>query len=107
MTDIQLLTSMKSRASQRLGNFIFISMLDELINQSRQTTLERDVVEHLAHIARLYISIDEQDLSCLNDLKIERQPRLCDQERVKRLHAVGFMIGRDIVRDQQRLRGQQ
>lgn len=107
MTDIQLLTSMKSRASQRLGNFIFLSMLDELINQARQTTLERDIVEHLVHVARLYITVDDQDRAHLNDMNIERQPRLSDQERMKRLHAVGFMIGRDIVRDQQRLRGQQ
>ena len=36
MTDTQFLTSMRVRATQRLGNFHFLFMLDELITQARE-----------------------------------------------------------------------
>ena len=94
MDDIQFLQGIKVRASKRLGNFGFIAMLDELINQARVVTLlEQDVMERLGPVCKLYTTLDGHEMKYLITGK-DRPPTLFDRDRIQRLHKAGFMIGR-------------
>jgi hypothetical protein len=104
MTDRQFLTALRIRASKRIGNFGFITILDELLTQARDVggMLEQDVMDRLALVARLYTTLDDDDIQHLKSNQ-QRKLVLEDQERIARLHKTGFYIGRNMEDDRRRL----
>ena len=94
MNDLQFLQGIKIRAAKRLGNFGFVAILDELISQAREVVLlEKNIIERLGPVCKLYTTLDDHEAKYLLENK-DRPLQLVDQQRILRLHKVGFMIGR-------------
>lgn len=104
MTDRQFLTAIRIRASKRIGNFGFITIVDELLTQARDIgLLEQDVMDRFGLVTKLYTTLDDADLEHL-EADQQRKPVLEDQDRIARLHKAGFYIGRDIEQDRRQLK---
>lgn len=90
MTDKQFLTAVRSRASRRLSNFLFLKIIDELISQSNSVILEKDVIERFKTVAEGYdITFDEFDIK---HMQINRPEKIIDEKRIIALHKAGFCI---------------
>lgn len=91
MTDKQLLLSIRGRAAQRLGNFMFIKILDELIVQADMVEhIEKNVIERTAILCKAFgIKLDEDDIMCISS---KRQLQLEDANRIVRLRKAGMQM---------------
>lgn len=90
MTDVQLLTSIRSRAATRIGNALCVKIVDQLIAEARNEILEEPVMIRFVQLCGIYhIKLDEFDKK---QIALPR-PKLCSKERLSRLHAVGFGVG--------------
>jgi hypothetical protein len=89
MTDAQLLISIRQRACSRLGNFMFVKILDQLIIEARNKNLECNILNKLKGLCVIYkIRLIESDVVCINQSRSES----ADQDRCDRLRKVGFDI---------------
>lgn len=82
MNDVQLILSIRKRANRRLGNFLFIKVLDALEIEARELPLERPVIQRFRSLCVTYnVRLDETEKVCMckNRLEVvgsERQDRL-------------------------------
>ena len=89
MTDVQLLISIRVRASKRFSNFQFVSVLNELEKQARERMLECQVMEKLIEWCKIYhITLDDTDIACIN----QPRPIVIPKEFLIRLIAAGFKV---------------
>lgn len=91
MTDRQLLLSIKGRASQRLGNFMFIKIVDELLEQATMVErIEKNVMDRTAILCKAFgVKLDQDDTTCINST---RPLNLENQMRIARLRKAGMQI---------------